>query len=49
MLLLTTLPFIFLSSIQTESKKDDGDCDSFFSDVCIPPYPSDLNFDDNFK
>jgi micrococcal nuclease len=43
-------PFIFISSIQTEdTKKDDSDCDSSYPDVCIPPYPPDLNCDDISK
>jgi hypothetical protein len=44
MLLLTALPFIFLSSIQTESKMVVTVI--LFSHVCIPPYPPDLNFND---
>jgi hypothetical protein len=44
MMLLTILPFIFLSSIQIETY--DSDCDSSYTDVCIPPHPPDLNCDD---
>ncbi len=49
-MLLTILPFIFFPSIQTEdTKKDDGDCDSSYPDICIPSYPPDLNCDDISK
>ena len=49
-LLLISLPFILLSTIQTEdTKKDHGDCDSSYPDVCIPSYPPDLNCDDISK
>ena len=53
-ILLTILPFIFLSSMQTQETQkkissDDGDCDSSYPDVCIPPYPPDLNCDDISK
>jgi len=41
---LISLPFIFLSSLQTET--NDSDCDSSYPDVCIPPPPPDLNCDD---
>ena len=43
---LISLSFIFFSSIQTEIQNDDSDCDSSYPDVCIPPYPPDLNCDD---
>ena len=43
---LISLSFIFFSSIQTETQNDDSDCDSSYPDVCIPPYPPDLNCDD---
>ena len=45
-MLLITLPFIFLSSTQTNADNNDGDCDSSYPDVCIRPYPPDLNCDD---
>jgi hypothetical protein len=45
-MLLTNLPFIFLSSIQTEIQKEDSNCDSSYPDICIAPYPPDLNCDD---
>jgi len=46
-MLLSSLPFIFLSSIQTEIQKgDESDCDSSYPDVCIPPHSPDLNCDD---
>jgi len=63
-ILLISLPFIFVYSIQTEgtqkrdNNNDNGnngndDCDSSYPDVCIAPYPPDLNCDDisknNFK
>ena len=57
-ILLAILPIIFLSSTQTqETQKEDedsnsgsgGDCDSSYPDVCIPPYPPDLNCDDISK
>ena len=41
---LISLPFTFLSSLQTETY--DSDCDYSYPDVCIPPPPPDLNCDD---
>ena len=45
-MILITLPFIFLSSIQTNTDNNYGDCDSSYPAVCIPSYPPDLNCDD---
>ena len=45
-ILLTSLPFIFIPSIQTNTDNNDGDCDSSYPVVCISPYPPDLNCDD---
>jgi micrococcal nuclease len=45
-MLLTSIPIIFLSSIQTDTQKEDSNCDSSYPDICIAPYPPDLNCDD---
>lgn len=48
-ILLISLPFAFLSSIQTEEKQkddDSGDCDSSYPDICIPSPPPELNCKD---
>ena len=45
-MLLITLPFIFLSSTQTSADNNDGDCDSSYPDTCIPSPPPDLNCGD---
>ena len=45
-ILLSSIPFTFFSSIQTETQNEQSDCDSSYPDVCIPPHPPDLNCDD---
>ena len=45
-MLLASLQFIFLSSVQTNSQKDDSDCDSSYPNNCIPSPPPNLNCED---
>jgi hypothetical protein len=45
-ILIITLPFIFLFSTQTSADNNEGYCDSSYPAVCIPLYPPDLNCDD---
>jgi hypothetical protein len=45
-MLLASLQFIFLSSIQTNSQKDGSDCDSSYPDACISSPPPNLNCKD---
>jgi hypothetical protein len=45
-MLLASLQFIFLSSIQTNSQKDGSDCDSSYLNACISSSPPNLNCKD---
>jgi micrococcal nuclease len=46
-MLLASLQFIFLSSVQANSQKDDSDdCDSSYPNNCIPSPPPNLNCKD---
>ena len=45
-MLLASLQFIFLASIQTSSQQDDSDCDSSYPNSCISSPPPNLNCKD---
>ena len=45
-ILLVSLQFIFLSSIQTTSQQGYSDCDSSYPAVCISSAPQNLNCND---
>ncbi len=45
-MLLTSLQFIFLSSVQANSQKDDSNCDSSYPAMCILSPPPNLNCND---
>jgi hypothetical protein len=45
-MLLASLQFIFLSSIQTNSQQEDSDRDSSYPDACISSPPPNLNCKD---
>ena len=45
-MLFASLQFIFLSSIQANSQKDNSDCDSSYPNICIPSPPPNLNCGD---
>ena len=43
---LASLHFMFLSSVQANSQKDDSDCNSSYPAICILSPPSNLNCND---
>ena len=45
-MLLACLQFLFLSSVQANSQKDDSKCDSSYPNNCIPSPPPNLNCGD---
>ena len=46
-ILLLGRPIVCFSGIPTtDATEDNDDCDSSYPDVCIPPYPPDLNCND---
>jgi hypothetical protein len=45
-MLLTSLQFMFLSSVQAKSQKNESDCDSSYPAICILSPPPNLNCND---